>query len=124
MVWMEAVAVDQDVLRADCKEVKCAVHACYRCVEDVYTVNLFSTDHDDCPCEGVFFNVRSELPSFFLRQLFAVVESGAFESFGQYYGSACHRSAQATPSGFIASGFGNPGIQVWFESVQLLRDMI
>ena len=109
---LELVAVYQQVFRLDLKPPDSPLHACYRCVEDVYGVDLLGADLLDGPRYRLPLDDRAErLPGLF-GHLLGVVEKRVVEVLRQYDGGGEDRAGQRAASRLVAARLDEVCVQV------------
>ena len=114
-VGREAVSIDDDLLGAQPEAVEGTVHGQDTCAEDVDAVNLVGFDDAQCPCLRLAFYDLAECVALLFGELFGVVQQVVSEVGGQYDGCREDGSGQASPACFVASGFYDAFVEVWFE---------
>ena len=120
---LEAVAVDQDVLRGDLEGVEGAVHGQDRGVEDVDAVNLLGPHHGHCPCERLMLDDGAQHFALALGELFAVVDDVVIEVGWQYHSSRSDGAGKRSAACLVASGLDAPLNQIFSKcSHSFVRD--
>ena len=102
-IFLEAVAVDDDVLGAEGQLVQCQVHGGNGGVEDVDFVDFVVVDGGYGPGCGFRFNDVAQFFPLPGGQLFGVVEQFIGKIVREDDGGSKNRPRQASPSGFVTS---------------------
>lgn len=104
-VWIEAVAVNDDVLRTETESVKSSVHGKDAGAKDVYLVYLFSCDYAKSPSDGIAFYLCAEVIALFGGELFRIVEKGIGIVWRENDCRSINAACKAASTGFIAASF-------------------
>ena len=105
VIRFEAVAIDDDGLRANHQLIQGTMHRKDGGIEDVDLVYLLRGDDSHGPGNGITFDDLPELITALLRQLLRVVEQVVLIVIRQDDGSRINTASQTTTSGFIAASF-------------------
>ena len=114
-VGLEAVAIDDDGLRADGELVEGAVHGEDGGVEDVYLVDFLRRDHADSPCHGVAHDDLAEGVALLLSELLGVVEGGVFIVGREDDGGGIDTAGKASAPRLVATGLHEALMVMAFE---------
>lgn len=115
LVFVESVAVYQQLLRANFQAIDGAVHGQKRGVEDVDFVYLLMRGGANAPCKGFGLYDLPELVAMTLAKLFGIVEQRVTKTRGQNNCGSIHRACEASTAGFITASFNGVFGVVAFE---------
>ena len=111
-IFLETVAVDEQVLRTDGELVDGAVHGQERGVEDVDFVDFLRRDDAHGPRQGLPLDDLAQSVSLVLGQLLGVVQQFVAEILRQDDGGGIDGARQTAATGLVAPGLGQIGIQI------------
>ena len=107
-VFLKAVAIDNDGLRAHCQLVKGTVHGQNGGIQDVDFVYLRRCDDTYGPCHGIALDDIAQLVAPLLGQLLGVIQLRVLVAVWQDNGSSIDTACQATATGLVATSLYLP----------------
>ena len=103
LIGLEAVAIDDDGLRAHFQLIQCPMHGEDRGVEDIDLVDLLGGDDAHSPGYGIALDDLTQLIAALLRELLRVVEELVLITVGQDDGSSIDTACQAATTSLVAA---------------------
>lgn len=107
---VEAVAIDEEMLRFDRELSDSEIHGMEGSAKDVKAVDVKVVDGGNCPCGCIVFDLRAEQVSLLGGELFRVVEEWVGVVVRKNDSSSINGAGEAATTGFVAAGFDKVSI--------------
>lgn len=114
LVGVKPVAIYQDIIWFLSEHSERIVHSLNGGTQDIDAIDHFGFDMSDGPGDGFFFDDPAHPFTVLRRDLLAVVETRASESFRKDNGGSKNRACEAATTCFIAASFQSALFQIWF----------
>ena len=104
-IFIETVAVNEQMLRPDRELANSPMHGQKRGTENIYLINLLGRHHSYRPCYRLFLYHFPECIALLFCQLLRVIQQLILKIFRKNDGSSIHRTCQTAAPSLITAGF-------------------